>query len=86
MIVAEVFTMKFFEEIKGEAIITALSDKKGIPRAEIEIEIQKAIDEAWSSHALESHELQIKLFHGQKPSPALFISRLAKHAKKCPRL
>lgn len=78
--------MKFFEEIKGAAIITALSDKKGIPRTEIESAIQQAIDEAWNSHDPESHELQIKLFHGQKPSPALFISRLAKHTKKHPRL
>lgn len=77
--------MKCLEEIKGEAIIIRLSEQHAIPRKEIEAAIQETIDEAWNSNDPVSHELQRKLFRGKKPSPALFISRIAQYVKNNPR-
>lgn len=76
--------MTFFEEIKGDAIITALSIKKDVPCKEIEAALQEAIDEAWRCNDPESRDLQRELFRGKKPSPALFIARLAQYAKSPP--
>ncbi len=73
--------MKFLDELKGEATILRLSEIKGVPREEIEAAIQEAIDSAWSSHDPEARTLQRKIFRGSKPSPALFIGRLANYIR-----
>ena len=79
--------MKFLEEIKGEAAIIQLAETRNIPRAELEAELEQIIEETWCSHDPQAREIQRKMFRGKKPSPALFIGRIAEYTKKnSPRL
>lgn len=74
--------MKIFDEIRGEASIAVLAEKKGVPKAEIEAAIQSVIDETWSAIDPESSATRRKIFRGVKPSPALFVGRLARYAER----
>lgn len=74
--------MKFLEEIKGEAAIVRLAEIRNVPKEEIEAELQQIIDETWNSRDCDARSVQRKIFRGEKPSPALFIGRIAQYAKK----
>lgn len=74
--------MKDFEEIMGEATIIRLAEQNQVPREEIEAQIQQIIETTWAGHDPASRAARQRIFRGKKPSPALFIGRLAEHARK----
>ena len=74
--------MIFLEELKGEATIKRLAEIKGIPKEEIEAAIQEVIEATWAGCDPVSRDTRRKIFRGTKPSPALFVGRLASHVKK----
>lgn len=41
--------MTFIDELKGEAAIMRIAEKKGVPKAEIEAAIQDVIEATWAS-------------------------------------
>lgn len=69
--------MKFLDEAKGAAAIRALAEQKGVAAEEIEAEICRIIDEVWRG----GDPTCRSIFRGRKPSPALFVGRLAAMVK-----
>lgn len=73
--------MTFIDELKGEAAIMRIAEKKGVPKVEIEAAIHDVIEATWAGCDPVSRDTQRKIFRGVKPSPALFVGRLARYAK-----
>ena len=73
--------MRFIDELRGEAAIMKLAEAKGVPQAEIVAGIQAVIDATWAGCDSVSRETRQKIFRGVKPSPAMFVGRLARYAK-----
>lgn len=60
--------------------LATLAARQGVSLAEFVQATQEAIDAAWNTLDPEAAAFQRKLFPEGKPSPALFIIRLAQYA------
>ena len=69
--------MKFVDTLKGRAAIQKVAEREGKSYAEIEADIQEAIDLAWED--LSAREYQNMLFPKGKPTAAEYVGRVGRY-------
>lgn len=74
----EVIIMTIKEKIKVRKVIRTLAQRDGISCKEVLQKIQESIDAAWDNQDPAVRWKQLQLFPAGKPTPELFIARVAR--------